>query len=133
MVSDFNMETAHPTTLPCPPDFDVHNISKTSTMLSKEDHATYRMKIGKFQWVTNSRPDIQYTVNQLSKVLNGPCKGHMAIADGLLRYMKGTSEYGIKYTMNGPGVILKGYVDSDWGGCTKTRKSTTGYIFYLND
>jgi hypothetical protein len=46
----------------------------------------------------------------------------------VLRYLKGTLDYGIKYT-DASDVELTGYSDSDWAGNPDDRRSTTGYVF----
>ena len=46
----------------------------------------------------------------------------------VLRYIKGTLDYGINY---GEGDTLIGYCDSDWGGDRDSRKSISGYCFSL--
>ena len=38
---------------------------------------------------------------------------HLVAANNVLRYLKGTVEYGLKYDMNQE-INLEGYVDSDW-------------------
>lgn len=48
----------------------------------------------------------------------------------VLRYVKGTTNYGISYTTGGNDVIT-GYCDADWAGDISDRKSTSGYMFIL--
>ena len=42
------------------------------------------------------------------------------------RYIKGTLPFGLKIISQSP-CRLYGYSDADLGGCTTTRRSTTGY------
>ena len=46
----------------------------------------------------------------------------------ILRYLKGTVDYGLKYEANQKN-NLKGYVDSDWTGNAIDRKSTLQCYF----
>jgi hypothetical protein len=48
----------------------------------------------------------------------------------ILRYVRGTIAYGLRYTSSG-GVMLHGFTDSDWMGSVVDRKSTSGYCFSL--
>ena len=48
----------------------------------------------------------------------------------ILRYLKGTVEYGLKYEVN-QNINLEGYVDSDWAGSAIDRKSTSGCCFSM--
>jgi hypothetical protein len=47
----------------------------------------------------------------------------------IIRYLKGTQHLGL--VLGGKSNELQGYVDSDHAGDKVTRRSTTGYIFYL--
>ncbi|KAG8490934.1 hypothetical protein CXB51_014700 [Gossypium anomalum] len=59
-----------------------------------------------------------------------PSKHHFGAAKRILRYLKGTSSFGIWYKFsNNP--RLYGFSDSDLGGCIEDRKSTTGYVFTM--
>jgi hypothetical protein len=44
----------------------------------------------------------------------------------ILRYLKGTITYGLRYTSNG-GLFMHGYADVDWEGSPLDQKSTYGY------
>jgi hypothetical protein len=46
----------------------------------------------------------------------------------ILRYLKGTLDYGIKYN-DASDVELTGYLDSNWAGNLDDQRSTTGYVF----
>ena len=52
----------------------------------------------------------------------------MIAAKHILRYLKGTVDYGLKYEANQK-INLEGYVDSDWAGSAIDRKSTSGCCF----
>ncbi|KAL0291904.1 UNVERIFIED_CONTAM: Retrovirus-related Pol polyprotein from transposon RE2 [Sesamum radiatum] len=56
----------------------------------------------------------------------------MNAAKRILRYLKGTFDYGIFYTSSND-VCLKGYCDSDYAGDVDDRKSTTGFVFYFGE
>ena len=53
---------------------------------------------------------------------------HWVAAKHVLRYLRGTVGYGLRYTSVG-GVRLFSYTNSDWVGNAVDRKSTLGYCF----
>jgi hypothetical protein len=77
-----------------------------------------------------TRPDIAYSVGALAKYMAKPTMAHWTAAKGVLRYLKGTADFGIKFG-GGFGVVL-GYCDSDFAGDVDTRRSTTGYVYLLH-
>jgi hypothetical protein len=84
-------------------------------------------------WISQrTRPDIQYTVNQLSQHCATPVVRHWNAAIRVVRYLKGTLEYGITYKDGGTyGLKLQGYSDADYAGNIDDRRSTSGQIFFL--
>ena len=51
-------------------------------------------------YLTNTRPDIFFVVNTLSQFLTDPRHVHLTTAKHILRYLKGTVDYGLKYEVN---------------------------------
>ena len=78
-------------------------------------------------YLTNTRPDICFAVNTLSQYLTDSRSVHLKAAKHILRYPKGTIDYGLKYDANQK-INLEGYVDSDWVGSVVDRKSTLGCL-----
>lgn len=78
-----------------------------------------------------TRPDITFPVVYLSQFNNCYNKEHWAHAKRILRYLKGTKDYCIKYSGTDDNKIL-GYVDADWGSDITDRRSYTGYCFTLS-
>ncbi|XP_058762750.1 uncharacterized mitochondrial protein AtMg00810-like [Vicia villosa] len=54
-----------------------------------------------------------------------PKASHLNQVKRILKYVNGTSDYGILYT-NGSNPVLTGYCDADWAGSADDRKSTSG-------
>ena len=69
----------------------------------------------------HTRPDICYTVNALSQFMSDPKQIHLVAAKHVLRYVRGTITYGLRYTSSS-GVLLFGYSDLDWSGSAVDRK-----------
>ena len=84
--------------------------------------------------VVFSRPDISYAVSQLSQFLTDPTSVHMAAAKRVLRYLKGTRNLSIVYCGGDRSSIhIYGFADAGWAADRDDRKSTTGYIFIINN
>ncbi|XP_047168303.1 secreted RxLR effector protein 161-like [Vigna umbellata] len=66
--------------------------------------------------------------------MGNPKKNHMLAAKRILRYIKGTTNYGIlfPYGLREDELKFIGYADSDYGGDHVERKNTSGNIFFLN-
>ena len=94
------------------------------------DVTMYRQMIGSLMYLTNTRPDICFVVNTLSQFLTDPRHVHLIAAKHILRYLKGTVVYGLKYEANQK-ISLEGYVDSNWVGSAIGRKSTSGCCFSM--
>eukprot|EP00253_Pinus_taeda_P028793 PITA_28793 len=58
----------------------------------------YRQLIGALIFLVNSRPDICFAVNTLSQHMVEPHHIHWIGAKNLLRYLRGTITYGLRYT-----------------------------------
>jgi hypothetical protein len=87
--------------------------------------------IGSLMYLVNTRPNICFVVNTLSQFMVEPRRVHWVAAKHVLRYLRGTVEYGLSY-VQGDGVKVMGYTDADWAGNTVDRKSTSGCCFSLD-
>ncbi|XP_047258984.1 secreted RxLR effector protein 161-like [Capsicum annuum] len=92
------------------------------------DEGAYRSLIGCLMYITSIRPDILFSVSVLSRFLNCASELHMIAAKRVVRYLKGTLAYGIKFGKS-QHFKLYGYYDSDWGGSICDMKSTSDYCF----
>ncbi|XP_019253864.1 PREDICTED: uncharacterized protein LOC109232553 [Nicotiana attenuata] len=92
----------------------------------------YRCLVGKLNFLTHTRPDISFAVQHLSQFLQSPRIPHMQAALYLLRYLKGTSDFGLFFS-HSPDLGLRVYCDSDWASCADSRRSVTGFCVFLGD
>ena len=90
----------------------------------------YHQIIVSLMYLMNTRPGIFFAMNTLSQFLTYPRHVHMIGGKNILRYLKGTVDYGIKYDANQK-INLEGYVGSDWAGSAIDRKSTSGCCFSM--
>ena len=96
-----------------------------------DDPTTYRSLVGALQYLTITRPDISYAVNQVSQFLQAPTLAHFQSVKRILRYIKGTLSFGLTFSHRTPPPALLGYSDADWARCLETRRSTYGYSIFL--
>jgi hypothetical protein len=94
------------------------------TSLELIDALLYRQIIGSLMYLTNTRPDICFDVNTLSQFLVEPKCVHLVAAKHVMRYLKGTLEFGLSYNKDHD-FRLSGYTNSNWAGSISDRKSTS--------
>ncbi|CAL2279421.1 unnamed protein product [Prunus armeniaca] len=97
---------------------------------SLSDPETYRSMVGGLQYLTLSRPDIAYAVNQVCQYMHNPKTTHLQAVKRIYRYIKGTIEHGLIYRSS-PDYTLRAFSDADWAGSLDDRRSTSGACIFL--
>ncbi|UYV73254.1 hypothetical protein LAZ67_10002363, partial [Cordylochernes scorpioides] len=94
----------------------------------------YRQTIGSLMYLmTGTRPDIAYAVSRVSQFMNNPGPSHWTAVKKIFGYLKATKNIGICFGGSSCTTSLIGFSDADFAGDLDTRKSTTGYVFMLNN
>ena len=79
-----------------------------------------------------TRPDLAYAVSMVSRFMHNPGKEHWNVVKWILRYLKGTPNFGLMFDKNKVKTNnVIGFVDSDYAGDLDKRRSISGYIFSL--
>jgi hypothetical protein len=117
---------------PCSTPVDTSSkLSATSgEPLSAADATDFRRLAGALQYLTFTRPDIAYAVQQVCLHMHAPRDSHLVALKRILRYVRGTLHLGLQLHRSSI-EELTAYSDADWAGCPDTRKSTSGYAVFL--
>jgi hypothetical protein len=115
---------------PAPTPLD-HSIKlHQDTSAAYEDIEGYRRLVGKLLYLTTTRPDIAFATQQLSQFLSAPTIVHYETACRIVKYLKGTPGRGLFFSRQSE-LQLLGFADADWANCVDTRRSTSGYCFFI--
>ena len=128
ILKRFDMEDCNPVANPMLPGEKL-DMNKEG---ERVDATLYKQMIGSLMYITTTRPDLQFSVSLLSRFMASPTKLHAQAVKKVLRYLKGTADFGIWYDGQGTGELLV-YTDSDFAGDIDSRKSTSGYVFLLDN
>ena len=79
----------------------------------KVDEGYYRSLIGCLMYLTAIRPNFLFVVSLLSHFMHCASEMHLKSTNQILRYIKGTIEYGVKFEKC-PSFKLIGFSYSDW-------------------
>ncbi|XP_050920124.1 uncharacterized mitochondrial protein AtMg00810-like [Lathyrus oleraceus] len=96
------------------------------------DPTLYKRLVRSLHYLTSTRPNILYVVGVLSRYMEAPTTNHFKVAKRILRYMKGTTNFGLHYYSSNNYEII-GYNDSDWSGDLDDRKRNIGFVFFIGD
>jgi hypothetical protein len=95
------------------------------------DATSYRSLTGALQYLTFSRPDIAYAVQQVCLYMHTPREPYLTALKRILRYLRGSLDYDLLLRPS-PTSELVVYTDADWVGCPDTCRSTSGYVVFLD-
>lgn len=122
-----SMSSCHPSSTP------VDTKSKLSTndgTLLSDGGTHYRQLAGALQYLTFTRPNICYAVQQVCMHMHAPRTPHSNALKRILCYINGKIHHGIHLTRS-PTRSLVAYTNADWAGCLDTRRSTSEYAIYM--
>ena len=134
IVQQFGQSDSYKVSTPMDPGLKLRQIDKSS--LSKQDieklaKIPYRSLVGCLIYLAvGTRPDISYSVQQLSQFLDCFSYAHWNAAIRVVRYLKGSRD--LELILGGDNDIrITGFTDSDWANCPDTRRSVGGFLFTL--
>ena len=62
-----------------------------------EDPSVFRSLVGSLLYLTATRPDLMFPAGLLSRFMSSPSSVHMGVAKRVLKYIKGTTDLGLRY------------------------------------
>ena len=131
ILTKFKMSDCNPKATPC--NMTTSKLDKNLDSKELTDSKLYREIVGSLIYLmTCTRPDICYVVTKLSQYLSKPTFAHLSLSRFVLKYLKGTVNYGLKFIKSEKPLSFTGFCDSDWGGSVD-RKSTTGYCYKISE
>ena len=96
------------------------------------DPGIYRRLVGKLNYLTNTRPDIAFSVSVISQFLQSPCDSHWDAMIRILRYIKGTPGQGVLYENRGQTQIVR-YCDANKTGSPANKDQNIGKHRYIGN
>ncbi|KAH9657209.1 hypothetical protein KPL70_022963 [Citrus sinensis] len=136
VLEKFNMDKCKPVQTPLPFHFRLSyqqcpNSDAEKTEMNK---FPYSSAVGCLMYaMVLTRPDLSHAVSVVSMYMANPGKDHWRAVVWILRYLAGTTGYGLIYGAEKYAeVSVEGYVDSDYTGDLDKRRSLTSFLFVLN-
>lgn len=127
----FGMANSYSVSTPADPNVHLSSLPDASEK-SEELNVPYKEAIGCLMFISLlTRPDITYAVNTAAKFCEKPRTMHWTAVKRILRYLKGTANYGLVFQRTPSTPQLTGFCDADYDGDLDTRRSRSGYVFKL--
>ena len=86
----------------------------------------FRGYAARLNYLAPDRPDIAYSVKELCRSMAIPTVGAWKKLKRVVRYLVGARRSVMVYPWQGAEVDVETYSDSDWAGCRRSGKSTSG-------
>ena len=113
----------------CTPVRNLRPIENTRLKNKSFNETTYRSAIGNLLYLAvGTRPDILFSVSRAARKNKNPTLEDWYNVIRIFKYLKGTENYGIKFTRNS---TLRVFADADYAGDIDSRKSTSGFLLMI--
>ena len=100
LLQRVNMHNCHDIATPMS---SSEKLSKTAgTLLTDANAFKYRSTVGALQYLCLTRPDISFAVNRVCQFLATPTEVHWSTVKRILRYVKGTVNFGVRIQKSSP-------------------------------
>ena len=103
----------------------------TDNDLPKERQTLLRRLIALLNYTSQDRPDLGYAVKECARRMSSPCRETERWVRRIAKYVQKYSRCVIHYRWEARPRVLSVYTDSDWAGCRRTRRSTSGGVVML--
>ena len=123
ILAEMGMEACKPVGSPGSKD-ETKNISIEA--LSKGEQKQYRRVSAMINYLAMDRPDIGFSTKEVARSMSNPDSADLVRLKRLVRYLKGRPRLVWSFPWQAETSEVRVFSDSDWAGCLKTRRSTSG-------
>ena len=103
------------------------------TPLEGPESTRYRAIAARLNYLAPDRMDIQYAVKEAARAMSTPKRVHWQMLHKIGRYLLGAPRMLIRFPWQVEQSTLTTFTDSDWAGCIRTARSTSGGIVAIGD
>ena len=96
--------------------------------LRGSDVTAYRALAARANYLALDRADIQFAAKEICRGMARPARGHLKRLRRLARYLITVPRVVWHFAPQCPVSIVTAYSDSDWAGCRRTARSTSGGV-----
>ena len=107
---------------------DSHKETDKDQPMSPAEAREHRGIAARLNYMTVDRADCQYATKELARTMACPTKGDSDKGKRIARYLLGRPRAALTFLWQEEVSEIAIYSDSDWAGCVKTRKSTSGGV-----
>jgi len=100
------------------------------TDLEQNLHTTSRAAAARANYLAADRPDVQFSAKEICRCMSSPTASAWAALKRLVRYLVGLPRLVFVFPDQEVAAV-DAYADTDWAGCARTRKSTSGGCIML--
>jgi hypothetical protein len=93
--------------------------------LQKDLHTAFRAAAARANYLAADRPDAQFAAKEVCRWMSAPTASAWNALKRLVRYLVGLPRLVFRYADQAIDAV-DAYADTDWAGCARTRKSTSG-------
>ena len=106
-------------------------IAADETPLEKGDAKVFRGVAARLNYMGPDRPDMQYAIKECARCMANPRVCDWSLLKKVGRYLLHRPRLVLHFKWQKKQSCLDGYTDSDWGGCTQSRRSTSGAVIMI--
>ena len=88
----------------------------------------YRALVARLNYLAMDRADIQYSVKEVCRAMSKPTVGDKRKLKRIARYLVGRPRAVWKYPWQEECGVIDVFSDSNWAGCSRTARSTSGGV-----
>lgn len=124
LASRFGLDMAKPSLIPMDPGYLQAKEEETNKL---PNNVSFSSLVGGLLYIAvNTRPDVAISVSLLGRKVSAPDAVDWTEAKRTMRYLLATKHF--RLNLGGNTVDLKAFVDADWAGDHRDRKSNSGFI-----
>ena len=113
------------------------NEEKDGQLLSPSEATRFGGLAARANYLAQDRADIAFASKELCRRMSSPCDGDWAKLKRLVRYLRDhpacTYRFNLQTTTQEHCIPVDVYVDADYAGCKRTRRSTSGGMCFMGD
>ena len=129
LLKEWSMEDCRGLDTPVAKDIDEKLISQNS--MEMKEATKFRRAAARINFMAQDSPDLSAASRKLSQFMSDPKVGCEVILKRVIRYLKSHPRCVTRMGWQLMPEEITVLVDSDWAGCQKSRKSTSGGVILL--